>query len=76
MDRHPNARDFVWVQEEPANMGALPFVEPRIEHLAHGRSVLTVNAPPAPPLQQVPTAPTKWNNTRSLALAFGTPEKP
>jgi 2-oxoglutarate dehydrogenase E1 component len=30
---HPNARDVVWVQEEPANMGALFFVQPRIERL-------------------------------------------
>ncbi len=30
---HPEARDIVWVQEEPANMGALSFVLPRIERL-------------------------------------------
>jgi len=30
---HPNARDVVWVQEEPANMGALFFVQPRLERL-------------------------------------------
>jgi 2-oxoglutarate dehydrogenase E1 component len=30
---HPNARDVVWVQEEPANMGAQFFVQPRIERL-------------------------------------------
>jgi len=30
---HPGARDVVWVQEEPANMGALLFVQPRIERL-------------------------------------------
>ena len=28
--RHPNAREIVWVQEEPANMGALSYVLPRI----------------------------------------------
>jgi 2-oxoglutarate dehydrogenase E1 component len=33
MERHPNVRDVVWVQEEPANMGALFFVQPRIERL-------------------------------------------
>jgi len=33
MERHPQARDVVWVQEEPANMGALFFVQPRIERL-------------------------------------------
>jgi 2-oxoglutarate dehydrogenase E1 component len=30
MARHPNAREMVWVQEEPANMGALSYVLPRI----------------------------------------------
>ena len=39
--RHPEARDLVWVQEEPANMGALFFVLPRIEHVA-GRPVRSV----------------------------------
>src|SRR5208282_5928119 len=28
MDRHAGAREFVWVQEEPANMGALAFLMP------------------------------------------------
>jgi 2-oxoglutarate dehydrogenase E1 component len=35
MERHPDVRDVVWVQEEPANMGALFFVQPRIEKLLH-----------------------------------------
>ena len=30
---YPNARDIVWVQEEPANMGALWFVIPRIRRI-------------------------------------------
>jgi 2-oxoglutarate dehydrogenase E1 component len=30
MARHPQAREIVWVQEEPANMGALSYVLPRI----------------------------------------------
>ena len=29
---------FVWVQEEPANMGALAFMLPQVERLAHGRT--------------------------------------
>ena len=33
MERHPNVRDVVWVQEEPANMGARFFVQPKIERL-------------------------------------------
>jgi len=31
---HPNAREIVWVQEEPANMGGLFFVLPRLERIA------------------------------------------
>ena len=42
MDRHATAREFTWVQEEPANMGALAFLLPRLERLARGRSVLSV----------------------------------
>jgi 2-oxoglutarate dehydrogenase E1 component len=42
MDRHHKAREFVWVQEEPANMGALAFLMPRLERLARGRAVLSV----------------------------------
>jgi 2-oxoglutarate dehydrogenase E1 component len=42
MDRHANAREFVWVQEEPANMGALAFMLPRLERLARGRSVRSI----------------------------------
>jgi len=30
--RHPDAREIVWVQEEPANMGALSYALPRIRH--------------------------------------------
>jgi 2-oxoglutarate dehydrogenase E1 component len=39
--RHPNVRDVVWVQEEPANMGALFFFQPRLERTL-GRPVRSV----------------------------------
>ena len=32
--RHPAARDIVWVQEEPANMGALSYMLPRLKRMA------------------------------------------
>ena len=38
----PNATTITWVQEEPANMGALFFVRPHLERLAGGRNVTTV----------------------------------
>ncbi len=31
IDQHPNAAEIVWVQEEPANMGALTFVMPQLK---------------------------------------------
>ena len=40
--RHPEAHEIVWVQEEPANMGALSFVMPRLRLIAGSRQVLSV----------------------------------
>jgi len=40
--RHRQAREFVWVQEEPANMGALWYVLPRIEQIVAPRPVRSV----------------------------------
>jgi 2-oxoglutarate dehydrogenase E1 component len=42
LDRFGSARDIRWVQEEPANMGALFFVVPRIETICRGRHVRTI----------------------------------
>jgi 2-oxoglutarate dehydrogenase E1 component len=42
IERHPGAREILWVQEEPANMGAFSFVDPHLDHLARGRSVRSV----------------------------------
>jgi 2-oxoglutarate dehydrogenase E1 component len=36
------AREIIWVQEEPANMGALFYMLPRLRHIAGERSVLSV----------------------------------
>src|SRR5271167_4467394 len=33
LGRYKNAREFIWVQEEPANMGALSFVTPRLKRI-------------------------------------------
>jgi 2-oxoglutarate dehydrogenase E1 component len=40
--RHPEAREVVWVQEEPDNMGALSFVVPRLRRLFPERRVLSI----------------------------------
>src|ERR1700730_13371704 len=39
IDEHPNAREVVWVQEEPKNMGAHFFVMPRIGQLVQGKGL-------------------------------------
>ena len=40
--RHVRAREIVWIQEEPANMGALAYVLPNIEKAAGGLPVRSV----------------------------------
>jgi 2-oxoglutarate dehydrogenase E1 component len=45
--QHENAREVLWVQEEPANMGALNFLSPRLERLARGRSFRSVKRSPS-----------------------------
>jgi 2-oxoglutarate dehydrogenase E1 component len=41
-ERHSGARDIVWVQEEPSNMGALFYMLPRFRRIAGSRPVLSV----------------------------------
>ncbi len=40
--RHAEAREVIWVQEEPDNMGALSFVVPRLRRLFPERKVLSI----------------------------------
>ena len=69
--RHSNAKDFAWVQEEPANMGARTFMMPRLRRLLDGRPVRSVrrsaSASPA-------TGSAKAHSIEQqtlLAIAFG-----
>jgi 2-oxoglutarate dehydrogenase E1 component len=39
IEEHPNAREIVWVQEEPGNMGAAGYVLPRFERIAKARGL-------------------------------------
>ncbi len=39
LEEHPNAREIVWVQEEPGNMGAAGYILPRFERLAKARGL-------------------------------------
>jgi 2-oxoglutarate dehydrogenase E1 component len=42
LNQHPEATEIVWVQEEPANMGAYVYVMPLLRRLAGDRTVLSV----------------------------------
>src|SRR5271156_4719573 len=39
LEAHPNAREVIWVQEEPRNMGPFFYVFPRLEQLVHARGL-------------------------------------
>jgi 2-oxoglutarate dehydrogenase E1 component len=45
--QHTNVREFLWVQEEPANMGALSYIIPQLERLARGNRVRSVKRSPS-----------------------------
>lgn len=47
-DRHGKHADIVWVQEEPANMGAMFNMLPRLKRIAGERPVLTVKRSSSP----------------------------
>jgi 2-oxoglutarate dehydrogenase E1 component len=69
--QYSNAKEFVWVQEEPANMGARAFMMPRLRRLLDGRPLRSVrrsaSASPA-------TGSAKAHDIEQqtlLAMAFG-----
>jgi len=70
--RYSNATNFVWVQEEPANMGARAFMMPRLRRLLDGRPLRSArrsaSASPA-------TGSAKAHDIEQqtlIAMAFGT----
>jgi 2-oxoglutarate dehydrogenase E1 component len=71
MDRHAKAREFVWVQEEPRNMGAHEFVIPQLDRLARGRAVLSVNRSSAASPATGSHKAHEMEQKTLLALAFG-----
>jgi 2-oxoglutarate dehydrogenase E1 component len=72
LERHSSARDIVWVQEEPANMGAMFYMLPRLRHIAGERPVLSVKrSASASPATGSAKAHEMEQNTL-LSLAFST----
>jgi 2-oxoglutarate dehydrogenase E1 component len=39
LEAHPNAREVIWVQEEPRNMGPFSYVFPRLDQLVQARGL-------------------------------------
>jgi len=71
--KHPNAREIVWVQEEPANMGALSFVLPRLERAGGGRKVRSIkrSASASPATGSAKAHELEQKTLLTLALASG-----
>jgi 2-oxoglutarate dehydrogenase E1 component len=72
IERHGSAREIVWVQEEPANMGALFYMLPRLRHLAGGRAVLSVKRSASPSPATGSAKAHEVEQKTLLALAFST----
>ena len=72
MEAHPAARDIVWVQEEPANMGGLSYMSPRLHRIAGERSVLSVKRSASASPATGSAKAHEVEQTTLLALAFTT----
>jgi 2-oxoglutarate dehydrogenase E1 component len=70
IDRHPEAPEIVWVQEEPANMGALFYTLPRLRHIAGERAVLSVKRSASPSPSTGSAGAHEVEQKTLLALAF------
>lgn len=72
LGQYSAARDFVWVQEEPANMGAFAFVMPRLERVLRGHAVRSVKRSASASPATGSAKAHEMEQKTLLALAFGT----
>ncbi len=75
LNHHPEAQEIIWVQEEPANMGAFTYVMPLLRRLARRscrpqRQTQRKRNPP----QQAQRKPTRSKRRPLIDLALGSPE--
>jgi len=70
--RHGDNGDIVWVQEEPANMGALFNMLPRLERIAGARHVMSVKRSSSPSPASGSAKAHEVEQRTLLALAFTT----
>jgi len=72
LSQHAGAREILWVQEEPANMGALNFIYPQIERLARGKGVRSVKRSPSSSPSTGSHTAHEMEQKTLLELAFAT----
>ncbi len=70
--RHGDSGDIVWVQEEPANMGALFNMLPRLERIAGSRHVMSVKRSSSPSPASGSAKAHEVEQKTLLTLAFTT----
>jgi len=68
--QHRNAREFLWVQEEPANMGALNYLAPQLERLTRGAPLRSVKRSPSSSPSTGSHAAHEMEQKTLLELAF------
>ncbi|HET7478436.1 MAG TPA: 2-oxoglutarate dehydrogenase E1 component [Rubrobacteraceae bacterium] len=70
LDGYPNLREILWVQEEPKNMGAWSFVEPRLRDIADELPILYVGKPGRPSPAQGSAKFHKQEHAEIIRMAF------
>ncbi|PVU84748.1 hypothetical protein BB559_005143 [Furculomyces boomerangus] len=88
LDKYKNCKDFVWAQEEPLNMGAWAFIEPRLRttflntkhHSNHNGSQPALRYAGRAPSGPVATSNPKQHSFEEWSLVstalYGEPRKP
>jgi 2-oxoglutarate dehydrogenase E1 component len=73
VEQHPEAHEIVWVQEEPANMGALSYILPRLRRIMGDRSILSVkrSSSPSPATGSAKAHEMEQKTLLTLAFANG-----
>ena len=74
LERYSNARDIMWVQEEPANMGALFYMLPRLRQIAGDRPVLSIKRSPSASPSTGSAKAHEMEQKTLLSLAFTSTE--
>jgi len=73
-ERYSMARDIMWVQEEPANMGALSYMLPRLRQISGERPVLSIKRSPSASPATGSAKAHEMEQKTLLSLAFTTGE--